>query len=173
MASKEEGIKIIEESLSKCSIAIVTNYQGLSVAEMNQLRRKLRESSTEYRVVKNTMARFAAEHAGMEQLKEILQGPCGIAFGYGEPSVAAKVLTEFIQGSKTPLSIKGGVLEQRLLTASDVSFIANIPSREVLISKMMASVQMPIVSLVSVLGGTMRGLVQVLEARRQQLESQG
>ena len=170
MQSKEEAIKHIEESLSKSTIAIVTKYQGLSVADMTQLRRKLRDSSVEYRVVKNTLARFAAERAGQEVLKDLLEGPCAIAFGYGDIAEPARVLTEFGQTSKAPLSIKGGVLEGRLLSPADVTFIASIPPREVLIARMMGGLQMPIVSLVSVLSGTLRGLVQVLDARRQQLE---
>ena len=172
MEFKQATIKEIEESLSKCTVAIVTNFQGLSVSDMTQLRNKLRDASVEYRVVKNTLARFASERVGKDELKQLLQGPSAIAFGYEDVSSPAKALNEFIQATKLPLSIKGGILGERFLAPADVTYIANIPPREVLVSRLMAQMQMPVVGLVGVLSGVLRGLVQVLEARRQQLEGE-
>jgi len=169
MLNKEEVISQLEERLSKCTIAIVTSYQGLSVAEMNQLRRKLRESTVEYRVVRNTLARFAAERAGKKDLQELLQGSSAIAFGYGEVTEVAKVLADYMQSSRTPLAIKGGMMSTRFLTPEEVKLLSSLPSREVLISRVMQGMQRPLLSFLSVPMSIMRNLVGTLEARRQQL----
>jgi len=167
--NKEEVISQLEERLSKCTIAIVTSYQGLSVAEMNQLRHKLRESTVEYRVVRNTLARFAAERAGKQELQGLLQGSSAIAFGYGEVTEVAKVLADYIQSSRTPLAIKGGMMSTRFLTPEEVKLLSSLPSREVLISRVMQGMQRPLLSFLSVPMSIMRNLVGTLEARRQQL----
>ncbi|HJX69512.1 MAG TPA: 50S ribosomal protein L10 [Dehalococcoidia bacterium] len=167
---KEETIKRIEEFISSCKIAIVTDYRGMPVAEMSQLRRRLRDSKTEYHVVKNTLASLAAERTGKEGLKGFLQGPSAIAFGYGEVTAPARVLVDYIRSSKAPLSIKGGLLEGKVLSPEEVIILFSLPSREVLISKVMGQMQVPISSLLAILSANLRGFVSVLQARKQQLE---
>ena len=169
MLNKEEVISQLEERLSKCTIAIVTSYQGLSVAEMNQLRRKLRESTIEYRVVRNTLARLAVERAGKEELQRILQGSSAIAFGYGEVTEAAKALADYIQSSRTPLAIKGGMMNAQFLTPEEIKSLSSLPPRDVLVSRVMQGMQRPLLSFLSVPLSIMRNLVGTLEARRQQL----
>jgi large subunit ribosomal protein L10 len=166
---KEEVTVKLEELLSTCTIAIVTNYQGLSVVEINQLRRKLRQSAIKYCVVKNTLAHLAAARAGKEGLKEFLQGPSAIVFGYGEVTEPARVLADYIQTSKATLNIKGGIMDGRILTPEDVMFLSSLPPKEVLISKVIQGIQMPLLSLVSLLSANLRRLIGALEARRQQL----
>ena len=170
-AVKEEAIGQIEDRLSRCSIAILTDYRGLTVTEVSELRAKLREISSEYRIVKNTMTRFATERTGKEDLKELLVGPTAILFGYGEVTESAKALAEHIQAKKLELTIKGGMMGDRFLTSEDVKYLATIPPREVLLSRLLGMLQSPATSLVSVLNAPARNLVQVLDARRQQLES--
>lgn len=167
---KEESIKRVEELLADCKIAIVTDYRGMSVAEMGNLRRQLSGSKTEYHVVKNTLASIAAERSGREELKNFLVNPSAIAFGYGEVVESAKTLVEYIRSSKAPLSIKGGLLDRRALSAEEVTTLASLPPAPVLVSQLMRQMQAPISSLLSVLSANMRGLVGVLEARKQQLE---
>jgi large subunit ribosomal protein L10 len=169
--SKDEAISQIEDRLARSAIAIVTDYRGLTVAQMQDLRAKLRGTSTEYRVEKNTMTRFAAERAGKEGLKDLLQGPTAIAYGYGEVTESAKALDDFIQATKLVLTVKGGMMGDRVLSSEDVVFLAKIPPKEVLIARLLGMLQNPMVSLVSVLNANMRSLVQVLDARRQQLEA--
>jgi large subunit ribosomal protein L10 len=167
---KEETIKRIEEFISGCKIAIVTNYRGMPVAEMSQLRRQLQDAKTEYHVVKNTLASLAAERAKKEGLKEFLQGPSAIAFGYGEITAPARVLVDYIRSSKAPLSIKGGLLEGKVLSSEEVTILFSLPSREILISKVMGQMQVPISSLLAILSANLRGFISVLQARKQQLE---
>lgn len=171
--SREKKARIIEslqEAFSKSRIGILTDYRGLSAQEIFALRRGLRESGIEYKVVKNTLARFAAERAGKEQLISSFEGPIAIAFGYGDIIVPAKALTNYIDTSKASLSIKGGFLGDRLLTAEDVKTLATLPSREVLLGKVLCGMQIPIYTLVSCLTTPIRGIIGVLQARIQQME---
>lgn len=167
---KEEAVKRVEEWLSNCKIAIVTDYRGMTVSEMGQLRRQLKESGTEYHVVKNNLARIAAERAGKEGLKNLLEGPSAIAFGYGEFFEPARVLSEYIRSAKVSLSIKGGLLKERLLSPDEIIVLSTLPPRDILVSQLMRQMQAPISSLLTVLSANLTGIVRVLQARKQQLE---
>ena len=169
---KMQIVESLHTFFSKCSICILTDYRGLTTAELTNIRQKLREVGIEYRVVKNSLAQFAAKRVGMDELVNSLEGPVAIAFGYGEISVAAKVLDDYIRTTKSSLNIKGGFLEDKLLSSRDIETLAKLPTREVLLSQVMAGIQSPIVGLVKVLAGPIRGLVGVLQARIQQLEGQ-
>ena len=167
---KEQAVKRIEDWLSNSKIAIVTDYRGMTVSEMSQLRRQLRGSDTKYRVVKNNMAIIAANATGREAIKDLLKGPCAIAFGYGEVSETAKMLSEYIRTAKVPLEIKGGLLDARLLDRNEIAILASLPPKDVLISRLVGQMQAPISSLLSVLSANLTGFIGVLQARKQQLE---
>jgi len=167
---KEGNIKRIEDLLRDCRIAIVSDYRGLTVSEMGELRRRLKDSQTEYHVVKNTLASLAAERTDRDELKKYLTEPTAIAFGYGEAVDSARIMVEYIRTSKSPLRIKGGLLDRRALSAEEVITLATLPPAPVLISQVMQQMQAPIYSLLSVLSANLRGLVGTLQARKQQLE---
>jgi large subunit ribosomal protein L10 len=171
--SREKKAKIIdglEQVFSRCSVGILTDYRGLSAAEMTGLRRRLRELGIEYKVVKNTLARLAAQKGGREELASSFEGPVAIAFGYGDIAEPARALASYIQTSKSVMSIKGGFLPSRLLTAEDVITLSTLPSKEVLVARVLAGMQKPILALVSYLNTPMGGIVGLLQARIQQLE---
>jgi len=173
--AKEKKVQIIgelQEVFSECSVSILTDYRGLSTAEITRLRRALERSDVKYRVVKNTLARFAAERAGKNGLVALLEGPVAIAFSYGDVVEPARVLSEYIRAAKTSLSIKGGVLGDRILTSGDVTTLSTLPSREILVSRVLAGMQSPITSLVSCLIAPVRGVIGVLQARIKQLEGE-
>ena len=173
--SREKKTQIIDglqEFFSKCSIGVLTDYRGLSTTEITDLRRTLRKSEVEYRVVKNTLARFAAERAGKDELAALFEGPVAIAFGYGDVTEPAKILADYIRVSKASLSIKGGLLGDRVLTSGDVATLATLPSREILIARVLAGMQSPVVNLISCLAAPMRGVIGVLQARIKQLEGE-
>ena len=167
---KTQIIDSLQQVFSRCSIGILTDYRGLSAAEMTDLRRRLRELKIEYRVVKNTLARFAAQRAGREELLSFFEGPVAIAFGYGNITEPARALADYIETSKASMSIKGGFLPDRLLTSEDVTTLSTLPSREVLLARVLGGMQSPISALVSQLTTPMRGIIAVLQARIQQLE---
>jgi len=171
----EKKVKLVEslqETFSRCNVGILTDYRGLTTAELNDLRRKLREAGIEYRVVKNSLAQFAAKKIGMDELADFFAGPVAVAFGYGEIPDPAKVLTDYIRTTKSVLSIKGGFFADRVLSPRDVESLARLPSREVLIGQVLAGMQSPIYGLVNVLAGPIRGVMGVLQARIQQLEGE-
>ncbi len=169
---KSQIIDNLQEILSTCSVGIFADYRGLSAPEMTGLRRSLRELGIEYKVIKNTLARFAAERAGRNELVSFFNGPTSIAFSYGEITGPARALAEYISTSKEAMRIKGGFLSDRLLTARDVMTLSTLPSREVLLARIVGGMQSPIIILLSHLTTPMRGLVNVLQARIQQLEGE-
>jgi large subunit ribosomal protein L10 len=167
---KTQIIDSLQQLFSQCSIGILTDYRGQSASEMTQLRRRLGELGIEYKVVKNTLARFAAQRAGREELLGFFEGPVAIAFGYGGIIEPAKALADYIETSKASMSIKGGFLPDRLLTAEEVTTLSALPSKEVLLARVVGGVQSPISALVSQLTAPMRGIIAVLQARIPQLE---
>ena len=170
---REEKVQAVDELsqvFAECSIGILTDYRGLTTAEMTELRRSLRNSDIKYRVVKNTLARFAAEKAGKKELVGYFEGPVAIAFGYGDIVLPAKVLADYIRTQKTSLTIKGGFASDNIFNPADIESLALLPSTEVLLGKIVAGIQSPIYRLVNGLASPLRGLIGVLQARAQQLE---
>jgi len=172
--SREKKTQIIErlqEAFSKCSIGILTDYRGLATSEMTDLRRRLQESGSEYTVVKNTLARFAAARAGRDDLVNSFEGPIAIALGYGNITAPAKVLADYIDDSTT-LSIKGGFLSDRLLTSEEVMTLSTLPSREILLARVLGQMKSPVSTLLSCLTAPIREIMAVLQARIKQLEGE-
>ena len=169
VAKKTETVAEIKEKFSKSQLAVLTDYRGLTVAEVTALRRQLRKVGVDYHVTKNTLARFAAEQAGVGAIVPMLVGPTAVAFARGDVVEVAKALTEYARGSKT-LKIKGGVLQGRVLAPEQIVELSELPSREVLVAQVVGGIQAPLVGLVSVLSGVMQNLLYVLQARQQQLE---
>ena len=167
---KEQMIDELTSSLSRCTIAVATDYRGLTAKEMVQLRRRLTGLGIEYRVIKNTLTRFAAEKAGKKQLEVLLTGPVAIAFGYDDVIKPAQILREHIRSVGSVLQIKGGILGDRLLTAEDVANLATMPPREILIARLVGQLQAPLQALHNVLSAPMRGLLNVMQARMKQVE---
>lgn len=171
-SEKQALVEELKEKLSNTKGAVLTNYRGLNVAQDTKLRRKLREAGVEYRVVKNTMMRIAAQEAGLEGLDESLEGPTAIAISFTDPVAPAKVISDFVKENKLQaLEVKAGVVEGKVIDAQGVKALASLPPREVLIAKALGSMQAPIVGIVNVLQGSIRNLVYALDAVRQQKES--
>ncbi len=166
---KPQIVDQLTELLSQSKFVIATDYRGLSVVEMSELRHQLRNIGTEYHVVKNRLAKFAAENAGKQELSQLLTGPTALAFGSEDILQLAKALGDYIRISKTTLSIKGGLIDSQLIGSEEVKRLATLPSIEVLRARLLGLLLSPIVSLQNVLSGNMRGLSSVLNARIQQL----
>jgi len=166
---KIETVEQLTELLSKNKFIIATEYRGLTVSEMSQLRRQLREVNTELHVVKNTLAKFAAEKAGKAELSRYLQGPIALAFCKGDATQLAKALLNYTRTSKTALSIKGGALDSRALTAEEIGSLATMPPIEIMRAKLLGVMQSPLYSLHNVLSANLRGLCVILNARIQQM----
>jgi large subunit ribosomal protein L10 len=175
VATREQKAQLIDslqEVISRCSVGVLTDYRGLTAADMTALRRQLREAGVEYRVVKNTLARFAAQRAGRDELVGFFEGPVAIAFGYGDITEPAKALAAYMAATKLEIAIKGGFLADRLLGPAEVDSLSKLPPREILLARVVGGIKSPISALVSRLSAPMTGLVVVLQSRIKQLEGE-
>lgn len=169
-ADKKAVVKEIEERLSNAQSAVLTDYRGLNAGAITTLRKELREAGVEFKVLKNTLAILAAENLEMEELIPLLNGPTAFAFGYDDPVAPAKILSEFAKNNKE-LEIKGGILDGSVVGLEDVKNLADLPSREALLSMVVRGMQAPVSGMVNVLQGNIRNLVYALEAVREQKEA--
>ncbi|MDO8568682.1 MAG: 50S ribosomal protein L10 [Dehalococcoidales bacterium] len=167
---KAQIIDKVEESFRKSKVGVLTDYRGLTGTELGSLRRKLKQAGIEFKVVKNTLSRQAMERLGRKQLGDLFKGPMAIAFGYGDESQVPKMLDDYIRSTRSNLKVTGGFMGDTALTAKEVSTLATLPTRGVLISQVMAGAQAPLVGLVSILNAPLRGVVIALQGRMKQLE---
>ena len=169
---KQAVVTELKEKLSNTKGAVLANYRGLNVAQDTKLRRKLREAGVEYRVVKNTLTRIAANEVGIDGLDKYLEGPTVIALSANDPVAPAKILSDFIRENKLQaLEIKAGLVEGKVIDVAGVKALASLPPREVLIAQLLGTMQAPIAGFVRVLQGNISNLVYALEAVRKQKES--
>ena len=168
---KAEQVEVLTEKLRKAKVALLTDYRGLTVTQLQELRGKLRTGDVEYRVVKNTLARRAAEAAGVPSLQPELEGPVAIAFGYDDLSMPSKLINEFVRTTRLKLDVKGGLVEGRVFTSDQVKQLADLPSRESLIAQLMGTLQSPVGQLVGIMQTPLQQLLGVLEAYKTKLEA--
>ena len=166
---KEAMVAELTEKLTATKAVFLTDFTGLDVEAMNQLRRQCRSMAAEYRVVKNTLTRFAAENAGFPELKEHLKGPTGLVLVDDDPTPVAKIIVDFGK-EHDKLCIKVGLLEGKLISADEVRTAASLPSREVLIGQVLGGLNAPITGIVGVLGGLLVKLVRTIDAVAQKGE---
>lgn len=170
---KVEIIADLKELLERSSGAVLTDYRGLGVKELSAIRRKFMESGVEFHVTKNTLVRIAAEGTKHEAVAELLTGPTAIAFGFDDPVVPSRVVTEYIRMNRTILSIKGAIVEGRPLSAAQVAELATLPSRIDLFAQVLGLLQGPAAALLGAIQGAMLQLLLTLQGRVDQLKEQG
>ena len=167
LAFKTSVVEGVKEKMQAAQSMVLIDYRGLTVAEVTDLRNRCRKEGVEYAVIKNTMIRKAAEELGIEGLESMLHGPTAVAFGMTDAVAPAKILVNFIKDVKKT-EIKCGVMEGKVLDVKGVEALAELPPKEVLIAKMMGSLNAPITNFVGVLSATLRSLVYAIEAVRKQ-----
>jgi len=168
---KAEQVELLTEKLKRAKVAVLTDYRGLSVSQIQELRGKLRAAEVEYRVVKNTLARRAAEAAGHSALEPELKGPIAIAFGYADLSAPSRLINEFIRSTRLKLEVVGGLVEGRVFSVEQVKQLADLPSRDSLIAQLMGTLQSPVSQLVGIMQTPLQQLRGVLEAYKSKLEA--
>ena len=172
-ASNVAEVEAIRGRLDNAVAALLTDYRGLKVKELGELRASLRGSSTEYRVLKNTLTSLAVHQAGFDDLVPLLQGPTAVAFVHGDPVQAAKDLAEFAR-THPALVVKGGVLDGKVLGADEVRRLATLESREVLLARAAGLLQASLQQAVSLLAAPLRQVATMTSALRdQQAEGSG
>jgi len=161
---KKEAIDALHEKFARAKTAVITGYSGINVEQITELRSKLRKAQVEYRVVKNTLARKAAEGTSLEPLKDHFTGPVGIALGYDDVVAPAKVLYDFNK-TQAKLELRIGVLDGKLLKPADIKALAILPSLNTLRGKIVGLLQAPASRIVGVLAAPGGQIARVMKAK--------
>jgi large subunit ribosomal protein L10 len=167
-AQKAATIDALTESLSRAQLAVVTDYRGLSVGDLQTLRSTLRPLGAEFHIAKNTLTKIAAGRAGISGLDDVLEGPTALMLANEDIVAPAKAIVEFARTSRI-LTVRGGVLNEQFVSPEDIEAVATLPSREELLGKLVGMLASPMTRIVGVLGGPSRSLAYVLQARAEQL----
>lgn len=160
---KEEILNEIKDKLSRNKLVVFVNYKGLNVKTLESLRRELRKEGIDFKVVKKTLLGLGLKEAGMEKDIKSLEGQIGVAIGYKDELIPAKVISKFAKEFEK-LKILAGIFENKFVGKDKIVALAEVPSREELLAKLVGSVNSPVSGMVNVLAGNIRGLVQVLNA---------
>jgi large subunit ribosomal protein L10 len=171
---KERIVAELAERLRTSQHLLVADYRGLTMSEIDELRTKLLETGARFQVVKNTLTRRAAEAAGIEALLDLIEGPTAIAFidAEGDPAIAAKILNDTARAHDV-LVIRGGLLEGDAVTDVEVQRLATLPPADVLRAQLAGAVVAPVTTVVGLFTAPLRDLVNIVDARIEQLREQG
>lgn len=172
LEQKKEIVKKLSEKIGKAKSIILADYRGVTVEEDTKLRSKLRKENVEYGVVKNTFLRLAVRENGLEELEQYLHGPTSVAISYDDPVAPAKVLAGYSK-ENDKFQVKAGILEGKVIGADKIKELASLPSREVLISRMLGGMKSPMYGLANVLNANIRGLVIALNAIAEKQKAAG
>ena len=156
LSEKQAIVASLTEKFQNAAAGVIVDYKGITVAEDTELRAKMRENGVEYFVMKNTLSRFAAKNAGLDELCDVLEGTTSIAICEGDPVAAAKVVAEFF--------IKAGFVDGKVISVEEVKALADLPSREVLVATVLGTLIAPIRGLATVLDANISGLARVMQA---------
>lgn len=170
-AAKVEKVAVLHTKFAAAKGAVLSDYRGLNVQQMAELRSRLREATVELQVVKNTLARRAAEETEFGQLADYFVGPTSIAFTTNDVVVMAKVLTEYAK-TEPKLAIRAGLIEGKVISPQEITALAELPPRDILLARLLASMQGPVAGFVGVLHGVLRQLLYALLAIREAKEGQ-
>lgn len=168
---KQALVKEYEQNLDSSRALFLAHYTGLTVGQMERVREAMAREETRVEVLRNRLFLIAAQQAGKEAAGKVVDGPTLAVFCLGDPTSPAKTLSGFTREMEG-LAVYGGLLGQSILGAEEFQQLANLPSREELLGQVVGGLQAPIYGLVSVLGGVLRSMLYVLQARIDQLEGQ-
>ena len=167
---KEQILQEYSDKLQRAQVLIWADYRGTTVAQVQDFRRQLRPVGAEAMIVKNTLMRLALERADLPVPSDIMAGPSAVTFVYDDVAVATKVVTGFASANDRVFHIKGGMAGGKIIGVEQVTTLTTLPSREVLLSRVLGGIQSPISGFVGTLAAVMRGFMTVLNARAEQLE---
>ena len=167
---KIDSVANLTDKLSRTQFMVVADYRGLTVAEIGDLRKKLRETGAELIVAKNTLTLIAAKQAGYGALEPLLAGPTALAFAYDDVAKTAKAINEFNRGPKK-LVVRGGMLGKSLLAGNAVDQVAQLPSREQVLAQIVGGIASPVAGVVGVINAAITNVLYVLQARIDQQEA--
>lgn len=166
--NKQQVVAEMHEKLAKAKAVFLADFRGMSVEKATTLRNDLRGAEVEYKVVKNTLLELASAETEAAMLAPHFKGPTAVALTYSDPVAAAKVLAKYAKDQQAAFVLKGGVLSGKIITAAEIQALSELPSREVLIAKMLGSMNAPATNFVGVLAAIPGSFVRALDAIRQQ-----
>ncbi len=166
-AFKQDKVALIKEKIDKAQVAIVTDYNGLSVEEITKLRRALQKDGGDYMVTKNTLAKIAIQGTPYEVLADVMKGSIALAFGYKDQVAPAKALSQFIKETKK-CEILAAAMDGQLMSAAEAKALADLPSREELYAKMLGCINSPASGIANSVNAVMSSLVRAVAAVRDQ-----
>ena len=170
---KIDRVQDIKDRLERSSIVMTASYGGIPVNQMVELRRAMRASGVEFTIVKNTLLALAADEAQKPQLKEIVNGPTAIAFGYNDPVEAAKAMADYIRTGGSSLAVLGAIMgDEAAMSPSEFTRLAALPPKSVLLAMLLGQMQSPLARLLTIMNGPLQSMGNVLQARVRQLEEQ-
>ncbi len=179
---KIDLVEELKQIIGRASITVGADYRGLRVQEMDQMRRRLRASSVEVRVIKNSLLRLAADQAGIPELMQIIEGPTALVLSYDDPTEAAKAVMEYARSAPPTFSIRGAFMDGRVVSADDLKALVLPPPRPVMLAQLAGQLQSPLATfagllesplqeLSSLLRSALSELPGLIEARAKQLET--
>jgi large subunit ribosomal protein L10 len=169
---KVEKVESLKEVFDAARSVVLNDFTGLNVEKLSELRKLCRESGIEYRVVKNTLARRGVKGTSAEELESQFEGPTALAIGRDSENVAAKIIAKFAEEYEAP-KFKAGIVEGKVIDATGLLVLSKLPSKEELLSTLLASIKSPGNNLASVLQGTLRNLLYALNAIIEKKQSEG
>jgi large subunit ribosomal protein L10 len=164
--SKQQVVTELHEKLQRAKAVFLADFRGMNVGKATELRNELRKAAVEYKVVKNTLLDLASRDTDKESLQPFFTGPTAVALSYDDPVAAAKVLSKFAKEQQATFKLKAGVLTGKAISVSDIQSLADLPSREVLIAKLLGTMQAPATNFVGVLAAVPGSFVRALAAIR-------
>ncbi len=167
-SEKRQVVTDFSKKLEGFQAAVLTQYRGLNVEQMNALRRRFREEKISYHVVKNTLMKLAAKGTALEKLNDYFEGPTAIAISHGDPVPLAKILSEFVK-TQPKLEIKVGLIQGKVSSPDEIKALATMPSKEVLYAQILGGIQTPAQQLAGVILSGLQQIVGVIQARADQL----
>ncbi|HJV34521.1 50S ribosomal protein L10 [Geomonas sp.] len=166
--NKQAVVAEMHDKLQRAQAIFAADFRGMTVGQAEQLRSELRKAGVEYKVVKNTLLEIASKGTDKEGIASVLSGPTAVALSYDDPVAAAKVLSKFAKEAGNPFTLKAGVLTGKTINVAEIQALAELPSREVLLARMLGSIQAPTSNFVRVLAAVPGGFVRVLDGIRAQ-----
>ena len=169
--NKQQVVAEMHDKLLRAKAVFLADFRGMNVGKATDLRNELRKASVEYKVVKNTLLDLASRDTDKESLSPHYAGPTAIALSYDDPVSAAKVLSRFAKEQQATFKLKAGILSGKVISAADIQALADLPSREVLLAKLLGTIQAPTANFVGVLAAVPASFVRALDAIRARKEA--
>jgi large subunit ribosomal protein L10 len=169
--SKEQIVAELHDKLKRAQAVFLADFRGMNVGKATELRNELRKAAVEYKVVKNTLLDLASRDTDKTSLQPHFAGPTAVALSYDDPVAAAKVLSRFAKEQQATFKLKAGVLTGKQISVSDIQALADLPSRDVLLAKLLGTLQAPTTNFVGVLAAVPGSFVRALAAIQTQKES--